>query len=149
MKIYDAIMAAAEHIEKFSASYAFSQGVVPRGLMFEARQKAIGDAYGPGGYPCCMLARIGAYTDQAVPEGTYIGHDDVARRDMGVDTEHFYARICAITTEQTGTPNTIALHNPVTIPNAMREYARRYHGIPQAVAQIFECGTVIRALEHA
>lgn len=148
MNTYDAIMAAADHIERYPRSYDFHAGGVVRGNypgLNSEQERFVRDHYGDGGYPCCMLARIGYYTD-----GHHAGYDDVARTELRVSEPIFYERIMRITAGLTGADRSNdAILNPRHIPAAMREYAREYHGIPQAVRDIFVCGTVEKAMAHA
>lgn len=152
MNTYDAIMAAADHIERFPASYNFCAGMVPRGPTYE--NDVVKEAFGPGGYPCCMLARIGCYIDER-----YMDYGNVASHALRLAPDTFYRRIAHITARQAGADPELVwpypfgsdrpLKDPKTVPAAMRAYAREYHGIPAAVKQIFECGTVEKAFSHA
>lgn len=128
MNIDEAINQAADHIEAYPGSYAFMQGmVVPPGFTpsgFDATR------HGPGGFPMCMLARIGQMA--GVTAGT--PHSAVAREILGLDENEFYALITEATDRRFRDG---ARDNTATIPAAMRKVAKRYEGIPVEVREIF------------
>ena len=116
MLISDAINQAADHIEQNPKRYSFNQGHVLGG--------------DDSGVPACMLARIGEMAGYA--RGTSC--DTVARGLLGVNASEFYDRIM----QAAGHPgNHAALYCVALVPDAMRSYAKKYHGIPEEVRAIF------------
>ena len=117
MNIDEAILKAADHIERHPGSYLYTQGMVMRGK----------EGYGPGGYPSCMLARIGEYAGAA----TGTSHLQIAARLLGyVDGDvDFLKDIAAAGID--------SYDDVKAIPAALRKYAKKYEGIPVPVRDIF------------
>lgn len=117
MNIDEAILKAADHIERHPETYLYTQGMVMRGR----------EDHGPGGWPSCMLARIGEYAGAA----TGTSHLQIAKRLLGYqDGDVDFLR--DITAAGAATYD-----DPKTIPAAMRKYAKKYEGIPVPVRDIF------------
>ncbi len=127
MNIDEAIKQAADHIEKYPEAYNFGQGQV-------VRKEDLPPGYGgPGGHPSCMLARIG----EMAGVRTGIGHDAVSIAVLGIPCNEFYQRITMATPASKVAPGRDPLHDPNTIPAAMRVVAKHYEGIPLSVRDIF------------
>lgn len=116
MNIDEAIKAAADHIERHPESYRYTQGMVMRG-----------SDGGPGGYPSCMLARIGEYA--GAQSGT--SHLQIAVRLLGyVNGDVDFLRDIAAA-------GAADYDDAKAIPPALRKYAKKYEGIPVPVRDIF------------
>jgi hypothetical protein len=113
MNISEALCAAAEHIERHPESYNFNLAIVSG--------KEMG----------CMLGHFGRVA--GLPAGLPV--DTVALTVLGIPAGAFYDDIYKAASNCGGI-------NVVTcaplVPNAMREVAKKYQGIPEDVRAIFE-----------
>jgi hypothetical protein len=118
MKISEALNAAADHIERFPEKYNFMCLSTPF-----------------GGEQACMLGRFA----QVAGLGGAISVDSVAYAVLGRHPQHFYNEIAsAAGASPADNDEQQAILNDVTkIPNAMRQVARKYEGIPQSVLELF------------
>lgn len=126
MNIDEAINKAADHIEQYPESYHFGQGMV-----INRAYKGFGPDPGPGGPEACMLSRIGEMAGFQIG----VSCNTVSRELLGLMPDAFYDRIRELTPE-TGRRDPV--HDPETIPAAMRKIAKQYTGIPVSVRRIFE-----------
>lgn len=135
MEIYDAILAAADHIEAHPKEFDFGQPKVPKG---------------PGcGSPGCALGWIGAFYGR--PDDKYFGYRRVAREILGLSPEDrrdsqgrtwgdgdgdegdaFYNRMDEFESEWQW--------NVAACARALRLYAKKYHAFNFADVRSEELG---------
>lgn len=128
MNTYDALMAAADHIEKFPQLYSFDT------TRMVTTNRPIG----------CMLARIAHFAALDVRDA-----DLVAPALFGMRAEPFFRLILAIIGSPPPHHHILApLRDPTMVAPALRIFAKRYFkkdasqrltfiGIPQEIQQIF------------
>lgn len=114
MNISEALIAAADSIERHPDKYCFSEGNIP-----------------PEGFQGCMLGHFGRVA--GLPVG--LGVDIVSLAVLGKPANQFYAEIQAAD-GAVSVCDSIA--NTNTIPGAMRKVAQNYAGIPESVRDIFD-----------
>lgn len=112
MNISQALCAAADHIERHPDSYNFNLAIVSDEKMG------------------CMLGHFGRIA--GLQAGLSV--DTVALAVLDTRASDFYEDICAAA-GRSGSPESVI--NARIVPDAMREVAKKYEGIPQDVREIF------------
>lgn len=127
MTPYDAIMQAADNIERSPQTYDFRVPNVPGHPFFDTAYKGAR----------CMLGEIGVVAGHTPG----IGVDSVSRSLLGTPAQEFYNRIFAEMPEdrRLGSSEATAsnLDQADVVPAAMRAVAKKHYGLPDSVAQIF------------
>lgn len=133
MKVYDALLAAADHIEQNPELYYFDSSEMPSQ-----------NGRGRG----CMLAWIG----ELAQPGRFLGADAVAPYFMGVQPRAFFVEIAEIChgmkfddIDCQESRRFVCLRDPVQVARAMRIYAERHFKdadplppIPASIMRIFQ-----------
>jgi hypothetical protein len=130
MNTYEAIMAAADHIEKHPDRYDFFQGLVGPESQYVA-----------GVTGCCALARIGQFLGME----KYTSHGEVAEALGLTAAFDFYLSIHSIMGPKPMFDAADAMQDKGRMPAALRTYAQRFKPpmpkIPESVRSIFETET--------
>src|SRR5258706_12545814 len=125
-KTYIALMKAANHIEANPDYFNFATVVVPKYLSQH------GCAIGWTAY-FFERTKIRKWFRWITPEAFWIAGDETSEEMFGVDQREFFIRMERLQQWFRIKPLDCAL--------ALREYAARYHGIPESVQRIFQCPT--------
>src|SRR6267142_3249246 len=126
-KTYIALMKAADHIEANPDYFNFSTVVVPKNLSQH------GCAIGWTAF-FFERTKIRRWFRKVVPGVFCLASDETSEEMFGVDQGEFFRRMASLQLWFRIKPLDCAL--------ALRQYAARYHGIPESVQRIFQCPTI-------
>jgi hypothetical protein len=145
MQVYDAIMAAADQIERYPQSFQFCATTIPHTYFNEGQSAYMGYKGCPIG---CALGWIGHFIGKPKEMNEHHWSYDRVPALMGVpapamgydvpfgdsDIRLFYSRMDALADGDSWHDS------PALCARALRLYAAKYHAIPSSVREIFTDG---------